>query len=145
MHHPRVAHTTTQSPSKTPQSVVTYSCNQFSEDIVRCLIDAEVVDAVALSDHHMGRQADVAITCIVAAGQVTRAAPFISLVLASDESRAALAATGNGAFIVALSLADAIASQRVLELPPARANFVAFIAAVPHGHECAKQIRLRSV
>ncbi|MCX5545429.1 hypothetical protein M3A49_39405 [Paraburkholderia sp. CNPSo 3076] len=121
---------------------MTYSCNQFSEDIVRCLIDAEVVDADSLSDPDVGRQADVAIAGIVAAGQATRAARFISLVLASDESRAALAATGDGAFADALSLADAISSQCVLELPPARAMFAAFVAALPHGREWAKQMAL---
>ncbi|CAB3808857.1 hypothetical protein LMG28688_06864 [Paraburkholderia caffeinitolerans] len=124
---------------------MTYSSNDFSEDIVRCLVHAEVVEADAVSGVGIGQQADAAIAGIIAAGCATRAARFIALVLASDESRAALDATGEGAFADALRLAEAIAAQRTLELSPARAPFAVFVASLPCGNEWAKQIRLRSV
>jgi hypothetical protein len=124
---------------------MTYSCNDFSEDIVRCLVDADVVSAEAVSGADIGKQADIAIEGIIAAGRAARAACFIALVLANDNTRTALAATGESAFVDALNLANAIAAQRTLELPPTRATFAAFVATLPCGQEWAKQIRLRSV
>ncbi|WP_434667869.1 hypothetical protein P5W99_36290 [Paraburkholderia sp. A3BS-1L] len=112
---------------------MTYSCNDFSDDIVRCLVDADVVSAEAVSGADIGKQADIAIEGIIA------------LVLANDNTRTALAATGEGAFADALNLANAIAAQHTLELPPTRATFAAFVATLPCGQEWAKQIRLRSV
>lgn len=56
---------------------MTYSCNDFSEDIVRCLVDANLVESCAVSDVDIGIQADLAIAAIVAAGQAAQAVRFV--------------------------------------------------------------------
>lgn len=125
---------------------MTYSCNDFSEDIVRCLVDTHGVDDPAIHDPDIGVQADAAIAAITAAASAARAARFIATVIESQRSLVALAES-HGAQTLAdtLYLADAIAHGRTLELPPERAGFVAFVERLAHGTEWSQWLRVRSV
>lgn len=125
---------------------MTYSCNDFSEDVVRCLVETHGVDDAAIHDSDIGVQADAAIAAITAAGSARRAAKFITAVIESSQSLDALAASlGAHTLADVLYLADAIATGCTLVLPPERASFVAFVKSLPRGREWSKQLRVRSV
>ncbi|OBR53983.1 hypothetical protein [Paraburkholderia tropica] len=113
---------------------MTYSCNDFSEDVCRCLIDSAVVEPEAFSDADIAVQADLAIAGIIGAAQAARAARFISTVLASSRAR------HEETLADALRLADAIANQCTLILAPARAPFAEFVAALPGGTEWSRHL-----
>lgn len=125
---------------------MTYSCNDFSEDIVRCLVETHGVADPAIHDPDIGVQADAVIAAITAAASAARAARFFATVIESQRSLVALAGS-HGAQTLAdtLYLADAIARGRTLELPPERAGFVAFVERLAHGTEWSQWLHVRSV
>lgn len=125
---------------------MTYSCNDFSEDVVRCLVETHGVEDAAIYDADIGVQADAAIAAITDAGGATSSARFIAAVIESWQSLDALA-VGLGAQTLAdvLYLADAIATGRTLELAPERASFLAFVKSLPRNAEWSKWLRVRSV
>ncbi|CAG9207805.1 hypothetical protein ABLT15_29805 [Paraburkholderia tropica] len=118
---------------------MTYSSNDFSEDIGRCLIDTDVVEAEVFSDADIGAQADLAIAGIIGASHAARAARFISTVLASPCAR------DDKTLADALRLADAIARQGKLVLPPAGKAFTGFVKGLPGGREWSKHVVLQPV
>lgn len=125
---------------------MTYSSNDFSEDVVRCLVETKCVDDAAIYDREIGEQADAAIAAITAAGGARRAARFIALVIESWQSLDALAASlGAHTLADVLYLADAIATGCTLMLPPERVSFMAFVKSLPRGREWSKHLRVRSV
>lgn len=118
---------------------MTYSSNDFSEDIGRCLIDSDVVEAAVFSDADIGAQADLAIAGIIGASHAARAARFISTVLASPCAR------NDKTLANALRLADAIARQGKLVLPPTGKAFTDFVKGLPGGREWSKHVVLQPV
>ncbi|RQM45159.1 hypothetical protein EHZ19_24615 [Paraburkholderia bannensis] len=118
---------------------MTYSSNDFSEDIGRCLIDTDVVEAEVFSDADIGAQADLAIAGIIGASHAARAARFISTVLASPCAR------DDKTLADALRLADAIASRGRLVLPPTGKAFSSFVRGLPGGQEWSQHLVLQPV
>ncbi|WP_430231644.1 hypothetical protein [Paraburkholderia tropica] len=118
---------------------MTYSSNDFSDDIGRCLIDTDVVEEAVFSDADIGAQADLAIAGIIGASHAARAARFISEVLASPSAR------DDKTLANALRLADAIASQCRLVLPSTCKAFTDFVRGLPDGREWSKHVVLQPV
>ncbi|WP_321871187.1 hypothetical protein [Paraburkholderia tropica] len=118
---------------------MSYSSNDFSEDIGRCLIDTDVVEAAVFSGADIGAQADLAIAGIIGASHAARAARFISSVLASPCARE------DKTLADALRLADAIASQCRLVLPPTGKAFSSFVRGLPGGREWSQHLVLQPV
>jgi hypothetical protein len=124
---------------------MTYSCNDFSEDVVRCLVETHGVEDAAIHDADIGVQADAAIAAITAAGGARSAARLIAAVIESWQSLDALAAElGAQTLADVLYLADAVATGSTLVLPLERASFVAFVENLPHSAEWSKWLRIRS-
>jgi hypothetical protein len=125
---------------------MTYSCNDFSEDVVRCLVETHGVEDAAIHDADIGVQADAAIAAITAAGGARSAVRLIAAVIESWQSLDALAAElGVQTLADVLYLADALATGCTLVLPPERASFVAFVKSLPRNAEWSKRLRVRSV
>ncbi|WP_322048137.1 hypothetical protein [Paraburkholderia sp. J67] len=125
---------------------MTYSSNDFSEDIVRCLVDTHGVNDANIHNPDIGLQADAAIAAITAAAAAARIARFIATVIESQRSLDALAKTrGAQVFADTLYLADAIATGCTLEIPPEHASFVGFFERLPRGREWTSHLRVRPV
>ena len=125
---------------------MTYSSNDFSEDVVRCLVETHGVEDAAILDADLGAQADAAIAAITSAGGARSAARLIAAVIESWRSLDELARSlGAHTLADVLYLANAIATGSTLILPPECDNFVAFVESLPGGSEWSKWLRVSSV
>jgi len=120
---------------------MTYSACDFTDDVLRCIGDA-VAPAGLAESADLGEKADAAISAITGLAARARAACFVAEVLSAVESLGALReAVGTKALDYTLYLADAIATGGMLELPPYRRDYAAFVEGLPGGSQWRLHIR----
>ena len=121
---------------------MTYSACGFTDDVLRCIGDSVSLPGGIEETADLGEKADAAISAITGLAAKARAACFVSEVLSGVESLGALReAVGTHALDYTLYLADAIATGGILELPPHRRDYAAFVEGLPGASRWRLHIR----
>lgn len=70
---------------------MTYSCSDFFDDVMRCLVDSKAIGDADIPDNNPGAGADVAINAIVTMHRAGLSSQFVREVLDEVESLGAVA------------------------------------------------------
>lgn len=124
---------------------MTYSCSDFYDDVMRCLVDAGFVADSEREDgpDAVGVDSDLAITAITSLRQMTAASRFLDELLASVETLGSVAEQyGEHALTSLMYLQSAIAHDSFVEVSRSRSSFLDVIRAMPCAAEWLRYIRL---
>jgi hypothetical protein len=70
---------------------MTYSCSDFFDDVMRCLVDSEAINSTDIPDDNPGMGADVAVNAIVTMHRAGLSSQFLRELLDEVESLGAVA------------------------------------------------------
>ncbi|MFM0608846.1 hypothetical protein PQR05_30375 [Paraburkholderia sediminicola] len=122
---------------------MTYSCTDFTDDVLNCLASAGAIDPAAVPADNPGHQSDMAIEAIVKMQQSVLAARFTSELLAGVESVSAIADQhGVAALAVLFYLQAAISNETYVEIDTPEMGAVELISALPSADEWMKHIQI---
>lgn len=122
---------------------MTYSCSDFTDDVMNCLVSAGAIDAGAVPADNPGDRADMAIEAIVKMQRSVLAARFNRELLAGVESVRAIADQhGVAVLAVLIYLQAAISNETIVEIDTPEMGAVELISTLPSADEWMKHIQI---
>ncbi|CAE6836949.1 hypothetical protein R69658_06546 [Paraburkholderia aspalathi] len=122
---------------------MTYSCSDFTDDVLNCLASAGAIDAATVPADSPGDQSDMAIEAIVKMQRSVLASRFTSELLAGVESVSAIADQhGVAVLAVLFYLPAAINNEIVAEIDTPEMGAVELIRTLPSADEWMKHIQI---
>ena len=122
---------------------MTYSCSDFTKDVLNCLASAGAIDAATVPADSPGDQSDMAIEAIVKMQRSVLASRFTNELLAGVESVSAIADRHGGAVLVVLFyLQAAISNETYVEIAAQEKGAVELIRALPSADEWMKHVQI---
>jgi hypothetical protein len=122
---------------------VTYSCSDFTDDVLNCLASAGAIDAAAIPADSLGDQSDIAIEAIVKMQRSVLASRFTSELLAGVESVSAIADQhGVGVLAILFYLQAAINNETYVEIDAPEMGAVELISTLPSADEWMKHVQI---
>lgn len=122
---------------------MTYSCSDFTQDVLNCLVSAGAIDAAAVSASSPGDQSDMAIEAIVKMQRSVLAARFNGELLAGVESVNAIADQhGVAVLAVLIYLQAEISNETIVEIDTSEMGAVELIRTLPSADEWMKHIQI---
>lgn len=122
---------------------MTYSCSDFTKDVLNCLAAAGAIDAAAVPANSPGDQSDMAIEAIVKMQRSVLAVRFNSELLAGVESVSAIVDQhGVAVLAVLIYLQAAISNETIVEIDTPEMGVVELISTFPSAGEWMKHIQI---
>lgn len=124
---------------------MTYSCSDFYDDVMRCLVDADVVHESDREDgtDTIGADADLAIAGIARTMPMAAAARFLDeLINAAATLEGVAEQYGVKALGSLMYLQAAIRHESRLEVPRSESEFLDVIRALPSAKEWLRHIEI---
>lgn len=122
---------------------MTYSCSDFLDDVMRCLVHSEAITEAEIPDADPGTASDVATAAIVKMHRAGLSSRFVLELLSAVESLDGIAVEhGVDAVAFLLYLQAAIFNGSCVDAHPGTTkSIVEFIARLPSATEWMKHIR----
>lgn len=120
---------------------MTYSCSDFSDDIVRCLVGANLLEPNRLPDGDIKELANMSMNAIVSLEYKALSARFTSELLGSVETLGGVYETfGARTLINLIYLQQAIADRQLIEVEPEDQRILELIDCLPSAEQWRQHI-----
>lgn len=122
---------------------MTYSCTDFYDDVMRCMVDAGVVDDLKRADgaDAVGVDADLAIEAVATVKRMLDASHFFDELLSSVETLPDIAERyGAGALASLMHLQFAISRAACIAVSPGESAFLDLVRAMPSADEWLRHV-----
>jgi hypothetical protein len=123
---------------------MTYSCADFTADVMQCLVHSQAIRATDIPDDDPGRSADMAVEAIVSMHRASLSSRFVRELLDEVDSLDAIASRyGIGALTFLFYLQSAILNESCIPVQgDSDAQAVALVSHLPSADEWLKHIRM---
>ena len=122
---------------------MTYSCSDFTDDVLNCLASAGAIDAATIPADSLGDQSDMAIEAILKMQRSVLASRFTSELLAGVESVSAIADQhGVAVLAILFYLQAAINNETYVEIDAPEMGAVELISTLPSADEWMKHVQI---
>ncbi|WP_350357289.1 hypothetical protein [Paraburkholderia fungorum] len=123
---------------------MSYSCTDFFDDVIRCLVESRAIAASDMPDNDPGRAADLAMAAIVTMQRASQSSSFVRELLDEVETLGSLAEEhGAGALACLFYLQAAILNDTFVDARSVDdAGVLALVSRLPSGAAWLKHIRV---
>lgn len=120
---------------------MSYSCSDFTGDVLNCLVSAGAIEATAIPQNSPGDQSDMAVEAIVKMHRSVLASRFIAELLAGAESMRAIGARHGSEILAFLFyLQAAISDEKYVEVTAHEMAAVELIRTLPSAEEWLRHV-----
>ena len=122
---------------------MTYSCSDFTDDVLNCLVEAGAIEADAIPDNNPGGQADLVVAAIISMHRAALGARFVTELLGEVESLGAVAEQyGVAALAVLFYLQAAVVNGSYVEADAPEMGVITLVKALPSADEWMKHVHI---